>query len=85
MDCSCDPERPASEDDCRADERFVCNQYGTDEGAIPFSCLCVPSDTDCYTACSTIDPLRIGVPSSITPDCTTRTVFCDCAYAVILK
>jgi hypothetical protein len=32
-DCSCDYERPKHEDDCAADENFVCNQYATDDGA----------------------------------------------------
>jgi hypothetical protein len=85
FECSCDTERPTSEDDCAADERFVCNQYESEDGVVPFSCLCVPSATDCYNTCSAVNPWDASVPSSITPDCTTRTVFCDCAYPVILK
>jgi hypothetical protein len=84
-DCSCDYERPKHEDDCAADENFVCNQYATDDGVEPFGCKCVPSSTECYATCYAVNPWDESHPSSITPDCATRTIFCDCAYPLILK
>jgi len=91
-DCKCDGTRPASAEDCAADQSFVCRQAGSNASyqsftePVAFNCSCLPSGQSCEALCDQAFGDQGGAPGSClstTTDKGTDSVLCGCAQIVL--